>query len=98
MEVIMSNINSDIQSLYNEIIDNWSIEALKENPAYFYNVNEVSQILKGKKSVVIGRKGSGKTSIANHLCKIEKENIFTQKLSFKNFPFNTLYSLDNKRD
>lgn len=94
----MSNINSDIQSLYNEIIDNWSIEALKENPAYFYNVNEVSQILKGKKSIVIGRKGSGKTSIANHLCKIEKENIFTQKLSFKNFPFNTLYSLDNKKD
>lgn len=85
-------------SLYSEIINNWSVEALKENPAYFYNINEVNQILNGKKSIVIGRKGSGKTSIAKYLCGIEKANMFTQKMSFKNFPFNILYSLDNKKD
>lgn len=86
----------DISKAYDEIINNWSIEAKKENPAYFYNVNELNIIMSGKKSFVIGRKGSGKTSIAQHLCEINKTNMFSEKLSFKNFPFNILYSLENK--
>ena len=42
---IMMNYNTSVQALYDEIINNWSVEARKENPAYFYNVDEVSQIL-----------------------------------------------------
>lgn len=84
--------------LYDEIIDNWSIEAKKENLAYFYNINEVNLITSGKKSFVIGRKGSGKTAIAQYLQAINKEDVFCQKLSFKNFPFNILYKLENNRE
>lgn len=92
------NIDENRNALYDEIINNWSIEAKKENSAYFYNVSELKTIMDGNKSFVIGRKGSGKTSIAQHLCKLEDSNIFCQKLSFKNFPFNILYSLENNRE
>ncbi len=85
-------------AVYDEIIENWSIEARKENSAYFYNVKEVDVIASGKKSFVIGRKGCGKTAIAQHLCDIREYNVFSDKLSFKNFPFNILYSLENNNE
>ncbi|WP_081579716.1 P-loop ATPase, Sll1717 family [Oscillibacter ruminantium] len=88
-------IDSPTQQVYDEIIENWSIESKKENNAYFYNVKEVEAITSGKKSYVIGRKGSGKTAIAQHLCEIEASTTFSDKLTFKNFPFNLLYSLAN---
>ena len=87
-----------LQSVYDEIINNWSVEAKKENPAYFYNIEEVNLIREGKKSFVIGRKGSGKTAIAKYICDIKNPKIFSKKITFKNFPFNFLYSLDNKAD
>lgn len=91
-------LNINIKNLYDEIINNWSVEAKKENKNYFYNIKEVNIIAEGKKSFVIGRKGSGKTAIAQHLCEIKQNNIFAEKLSFKNFPFNILYSLDNQKE
>lgn len=91
-------LDDPTQKLYNEIIENWSIEARKENSAYFYNIKEVDIIIEGKKSYVIGRKGSGKTAIAQHLCEIQKYNVFSDKLSFKNFPFNILYALANRSE
>uniref|UniRef100_UPI0028970330 P-loop ATPase, Sll1717 family n=1 Tax=Lachnoclostridium sp. TaxID=2028282 RepID=UPI0028970330 len=95
-----NNLTLDIktQQFYDEIINNWSVEAKKENSAYFYNVQEVNVICDGRKSFVIGRKGSGKTAIAQHLCEINKDDVFSEKLSFKNFPFNILYSLENQRE
>lgn len=98
LEKNSKTLNDGSKSLYEEIINNWSIEAKKENSAYFYNVSELKSIMDGNKSFVIGRKGSGKTSIAQHLCKLEDSRYFCQKLSFKNFPFNILYSLENKRE
>ncbi len=86
--------NIDYDSAYKEI-SSWSIEAKKENPAYFYNVKEIDMIKKGEKSFVIGRKGSGKTSIAQHLHDKNEYNEFSEKLTFKNFPFNILYTLEN---
>lgn len=83
-------------NLYQEIVSNWSVEAKKENLSYFYNVDELQSILDGKKAFVIGRKGSGKTSIAQHLVSQKRYDIFCQPLSFKNFPFNILYGLNNR--
>ena len=97
----MKNRNSlspEKESVYSEICKNWSIEARKENLAYFYNVRELQSILDGSKSFVIGRKGSGKTSIAQHLVSSDRSDAFCQKLSFKNFPFNILYDLQNSRE
>jgi len=85
----------EMERIYNTICDDWSIEAKKEDVAYFYNVEEVNALLDGKKSFLIGRKGSGKTSIAQYLCQVPDCNLFAEKLSFKNFPFNRLYSLEN---
>lgn len=96
--MIKSTLNPAIQAVYDEIVDNWSVEAKRENVAYFYNIKEVNTILEGRKSFVIGRKGSGKTAIAQYLNGIEHEEMFTQKLSFKNFPFNLLYSLSNQQE
>lgn len=87
-----------IMAVYDEIINNWSVEAKKENPAYFYNIDEVNLISNGRKSFVIGRKGSGKTAIAKFLCDIQDPLVYSCKITFKNFPFNLLYSLDNKAE
>lgn len=79
-----------------EIRDNWKLDAKTENTErYFYHVKEVERIISGKKSYVIGRKGTGKTSITQYIEGISDPNIFSEQLSFKNFPFNELYSLKN---
>lgn len=53
--------------LLREIMD-WKREAKAEdNYRYFWHVKEVDQISQGKKYFVIGRKGSGKTAICEHL-------------------------------
>lgn len=93
-----STIDIDTQKFYDEIINNWSVEAKKENQAYFYNIQEVNIIAEGRKSFIIGRKGSGKTAIAQYLYGICQYGVFSEKLSFKNFPFNILYSLENQRE
>ena len=58
----------------------------------------------GDYSLVIGRKGTGKTAIAEFICRAESKDLGTfkrdyqsQKLSFKNFPFNELYKLSDDR-
>lgn len=83
-------------SLLEEIRENWKLDAKIENShRYFYHVNEVEKICSGKRSYVIGRKGSGKTAICEYLVSISDHETFSEKLSFKNFPFNELYSLKN---
>lgn len=82
--------------LLQEISENWNIEAKNEKPDYFFNTAEAKELFNGVKHFVIGRKGTGKTAIAEYLSKIHDANVFSEKLSFKNFPFNYLYSLENK--
>lgn len=91
-------LDPDIKKVYNEIINNWSVEAKKENQAYFYYIQEVNDITSGKKAFVIGRKGSGKTAIAQYMHEVHDAKIFSTKLSFKNFPFNILYALENSKE
>ena len=66
-----------------EEIRNWKLEAkLEENTRYFYYTKAASSIENGTKCFVIGRKGTGKTAIAEYFSSINDANIFTVKLSF----------------
>ena len=88
----------NVQQLYDEIINNWSVEARKERQDYFYYIQEVNDIVSGKKYYVTGRKGSGKTAIAQYLAEVNEPTTFSTRLSFKNFPFQILYSLENNQE
>ncbi|MDQ1557707.1 MAG: hypothetical protein QOD32_767, partial [Pyrinomonadaceae bacterium] len=46
---------------------------------------------------LIGRKGTGKTAICEYLYKQTGPKRFSRKLTFKSFPFNNLYQLENNR-
>lgn len=83
-------------TLLEEIRENWKLDAKTENTdRYFYHVKELERILQGKRSYVIGRKGTGKTAISQFIGGVSDPKVFTEKLSFKNFPFNELYGLKN---
>lgn len=79
------------------IAASWQLEAKLEDNKYFYFYDEVQDILDNRKCFVIGRKGTGKTAICEYIAKIKRFDTFAIKLSFKNFPFNELYDLKNKR-
>jgi hypothetical protein len=80
------------------VSENWKLEAKLENiEKYFFNYSEVDKIIKQDKCYVIGRKGSGKSAICEHILRRKEFNTFSTKLSFKNFPFNELYHLDNQK-
>jgi hypothetical protein len=77
-------------------ISEWKLEAKQEDVGrYFYHSNITDKLVNGSRSYVIGRKGSGKTAICEHINRIKDPKIFTRKLTFKNFPFNDLYALKN---
>jgi ABC-type dipeptide/oligopeptide/nickel transport system ATPase subunit len=80
-------------------VSEWKLEAkFEDNERYFFSMHEESQLLSGSKSFVIGRKGSGKTALSERIRLIESRdggNCLSEKLSFKNFPFNELYALHN---
>ncbi|MCE8044369.1 hypothetical protein HOP60_19670 [Halomonas daqingensis] len=76
---------------YKEIAK-WKVEAkLEDTERYFYKSHAIEQLLDGEKNYVIGRKGSGKSAIANFLKKRSGYDHFAVSLTLKNFPFNTLY-------
>jgi len=80
------------------IADNWKLEAkLEDTEKYFFHSSEATNIINNEKCYVIGRKGSGKSAICEYLVKRKEPNVFSQKLNFKNFPFNDLYHLDNQK-
>lgn len=94
------NLNNEIvpNQIINSISDNWKLEAsLEKAKNYFYHNNEIDEIIKKDKCYIIGRKGSGKSSISEYLLNYKDSAFFSSKLSFKNFPFNELYNLDNKK-
>ena len=83
-------------TLLEEIRENWKLDAKTEDTErYFFHVKELERIIAGKRSYVIGRKGTGKTAISQFIGGFADPNIFTEKLSFKHFPFNELYGLKN---
>ena len=53
--------------------------------------------MEGDACYVVGRKGSGKTAIAEHIRSVRKHNHFTRSLSFKNFPFNDIYQYSDDK-
>ena len=71
------------------------MEAKQEDTKYFYFVNEAKEIISGQKNIVIGRKGEGKTAIAQYIYNHNKHDMFTEKMTFKNFPFNIIYKLSD---
>lgn len=87
----------DKNPLIQEVASKWKLEAKLEESKYFYNLQEVNAILKNQKCYVIGRKGTGKTAICNHIVNTKSFNVFAERLSFKNFPFNELYGLTNSK-
>jgi hypothetical protein len=74
-------------------VANWAKDARDEdNKRYFYHFSDVSLIEQGTKNYVIGRKGTGKTAIAEYIkLNSGERGGFSRLLSFKNFPFNILY-------
>lgn len=82
--------------LLEEIRENWKLDAKTEDTErYFFHVKELERIITGKRSYVIGRKGTGKTAISQFIGGFTDPKKFTEKLSFKHFPFNELYGLKN---
>lgn len=87
-----------MNNILSEIVDNWKLEGKDENnPRYFYHTTELDRILKGQKFFVIGRKGTGKTALREFIYQSgnAERNTYTEKLTFKNFPFGTLYQAKN---
>jgi hypothetical protein len=83
-------------TLLEEIRENWKLDAKTENTErYFFHVKELERIVTGRRSYVIGRKGTGKTAISQFIDGFSDPKVFTEKLSFKHFPFNELYGLKN---
>ena len=79
-----------------EEIEDWKLEAkLEDANRYVYHTRVVDRILKGQKLYVVGRKGTGKTAIGQYLNGLNAKQYFAQKLTFKNFPFNKLYELQD---
>lgn len=73
-------------------VENWKLEArLEDNDRYFYHHASFSQLETGGRSYVIGRKGSGKSAIAQYMSRIHSPTVFSKTLTFGHFPFNDLY-------
>lgn len=78
-------------------ISRWKLEAADEDSSrYFFKLPDIDDVESGELCYVLGRKGAGKTAIAEHLRDKVGYNVFVRSLSFKNFPFNDLYKLDDK--
>jgi len=87
---------ADTRREWLQAIADWKLEAADEdNNRYFYGVPGIASVQSGASSYVIGRKGSGKTAVAEHLRGLVGPKTFVRSLSFKNFPFNDLYKLND---
>ncbi len=79
-----------------ENVRSWKLEAKEENnDRYFYKIHGTEELENGEKCCVNGRKGSGKTAIAEYFNGLRAYNTHIKNLSFKNFPFNDLYKLSD---
>lgn len=86
------------KEIIKSIKDNWRLDARQEaNEKYFFSYDEVQAILNSDKCYVIGRKGTGKTAICQHIIRMTQQNCFSERLGFKNYPFNELYALQDEK-
>lgn len=85
----------ETKQLLENISNTWKLEARQENEELFYYINEVKDLTKGDKCYVIGRKGMGKTAISEYFFNLKRPDTFSERMSFKTFPFNLLYELSN---
>lgn len=95
----VEDLNTDqvADTLLSEIAK-WKRDAkIENNTRYFWHVKEVDSISMGEKCYVIGRKGSGKTAICEYFNNQRRHDVFSEKLSFKSFPFNELYEHKNQK-
>lgn len=76
-------------------ISEWQLEAGDDLDKYFLPTKDYEAIKNGKKIFVIGRKGTGKTAICEHLHNSKQPNAYSIMQSFKNFPFNELYKFSD---
>lgn len=85
------------QNLLEQIAE-WRLEAADEDSGrYFFSISEVDRLESGDRCYVIGRKGTGKSAICKYFETSIDYNRFCLKLSFKEFPFNLLYGLEDKQ-
>lgn len=89
--------NNDNLIIFNTIKKEWRLESKEEDLKYFCYIDEVKMLLNGEKNIVVGRKGEGKTAIAQYIYNINQHDVFSTQLTFKNFPFNKLYELSNSQ-
>lgn len=87
--------NKNVLETLKNISSEWDIEAKQEDSKFFYSFGIIDKIKNGKTRYVIGRKGMGKTAISEYLYSNHSELEFTDRLSFKSFPFNYLYGLED---
>lgn len=59
-------------------------------------MEEAGQLIKGEKSFVISRKGTGKSALAKHLLAQGGDTHFTSKLSLDDFPYEDFRKLDDQ--
>jgi hypothetical protein len=77
-------------------IANWRQEAWSEpTERYFFSMSEADQLISGRKSFVVSRKGTGKSALAKHLLMSSRQQQsagrsneqFASQLSLKDFPY-----------
>lgn len=90
-------MNNDNLLLLKKLDNEWKLDAKEEDIKYFYHTEETASVLSGEKYMIIGRKGEGKTAIATFIYKNIGAGAYADKLSFKNFPFNTIYNYSDNR-
>lgn len=72
----------------------WKVNAKNEdNPRFFFPMRGMDRVLEGDVQLVLGRKGTGKTAIIQHLHSLQKagECLRVSTLSFTRFDFTQLY-------
>ena len=78
-------------------VASWKLEERgEENARYFFETQKIAGLYSGENCFVIGRKGSGKTAIAEHILNMQDYGTFAQTLSFRNFPFNILAKFEQE--
>lgn len=90
-------MNNENLPLLKKLDNEWKLDAKEEDIKYFYHTEETASVLSGEKYMIIGRKGEGKTAIATFIYKNVGAGAYADKLSFKNFPFNTIYNYSDNR-
>ena len=78
-------------------VADWKLEERgADNARYFFETEDMAGLYNGALCFVIGRKGSGKTALAEHILNIQDHRTFAHTLSFRNFPFGMLAAFEQE--